>query len=607
MDEARPNDYTRPRRTPQACNICRRRKTKCDGVRPRCRHCASKDIPCIWPSLPMSPDQERSSTSPTATTPSVSGVTTSPHEVALPSYTALKRSFDRFFKTHFASDFCSFDFRPDFEARYQEKPFLVVSIITLCAHYLTPEEALEDFGFNSGHETWCHYAPIARSLAKATSDEPTIPNTQGNLVLALSELLTKSGSRHWMYAGTAIRMAQIMRLNKEYHQNHSLRDQEIRRRVFWACLLMDRSLAYFLSKPRTLSLSNISIALPSTDISLAYQEQTRGITLDNLSSFEGYPSDIGLKPYFLKAVCLWSNLADIHVCHRRFRDSFPPIDPRSPMFKCSQAVREWSSSLARSLQWSVENYISQCGLGQGKIFVALHVLLRSALCVSHQSYLPQLDGSSVLLDIADAAGWSLMHRDPTLISTCVSNAMLVGELVLSVLDLAPGYHYDLQSIWVACSLLSVANTYLWLQYARDEQYIDQGIREKAVIYFDTISSLLASWTLKWKMAKVWATALQTMQATYRAAYLGEIPQNHKRADGSSSSDEETSRGYQPQPGDGYPSLINGASLYSYLRMITTDPAASTKDLRSVWIHLAVGWQQELGDSLIAEMAMQCNG
>ncbi|KAM6512347.1 hypothetical protein FSOLCH5_010062 [Fusarium solani] len=74
---------------------------------------------------------------------------------------------------------------------------------------------------------------MARSKAKAASDEPSgrgtimqsrsptviIAHIQGYLVLAVAELLAGSGSRHWMYAGIAIRMAQIMRLNKDYHQS----------------------------------------------------------------------------------------------------------------------------------------------------------------------------------------------------------------------------------------------------------------------------------------------------------------------------------------------------------------------------------------------------
>lgn len=115
-------------------------------------------------------------------------------------------------------------------------------------------------------------------------------NIQANLILALSELLSDNGSSHWMYAGTAIRMAQIMRLNKEYHSSHPEQEREIRRRTFWACLQIDRLLAFSLVKPRTLSLRNVNISLPGNDISLAYGEKTRGVTLDTLATFDGNPS-----------------------------------------------------------------------------------------------------------------------------------------------------------------------------------------------------------------------------------------------------------------------------------------------------------------------------
>lgn len=90
-----------------------------------------------------------------------------------PSLDALRRSFDLLFELHFSNDFCSFDFRPDFEVRYEENPFLVVAIIILYAQYLPPEEAHGDFGLGSRREVWCHYVPLARSLARTSSDEAT--------------------------------------------------------------------------------------------------------------------------------------------------------------------------------------------------------------------------------------------------------------------------------------------------------------------------------------------------------------------------------------------------------------------------------------------------
>lgn len=120
---------------------------------------------------------------------------------------------------------------------------------------------------------------------------------------------------------------------------------------------------------------------------------------------------------------------------------------------------------------------------------------------------PQLDGSSILLVSVDAAGWSLLRREPVLLVTCVSNAMAIGELVVSIVDLGEDHHRDLRSTWVACSILSAANTYLWLQYARDEEYADKATRIKAASYFEAIRLLVSSWTQGWRMVRSWLTAL----------------------------------------------------------------------------------------------------
>lgn len=162
-----------------------------------------------------------------------------------------------------------------------------------------------------------------------------VTHIQANLVLALAELLSSSGSRHWLFTGTAIRMAEIMRLNKEFHQKHSYREQEIRRRTFWACLMFDRALAYFLGKHRTVNEESVSISVPGTDLSMLYQEETRGVTLASLAAY-ARPSDLGLTSYFIKTIILWSDLADFAAYSRRRLEKHPPpaqrasssLDPR---------------------------------------------------------------------------------------------------------------------------------------------------------------------------------------------------------------------------------------------------------------------------------------
>ncbi|KAF5346594.1 hypothetical protein D9758_013461 [Tetrapyrgos nigripes] len=45
-----------PKRTPMACQFCRGRKLKCDGVRPSCANCNRRGFPCLY--VPVSAEQK---------------------------------------------------------------------------------------------------------------------------------------------------------------------------------------------------------------------------------------------------------------------------------------------------------------------------------------------------------------------------------------------------------------------------------------------------------------------------------------------------------------------------------------------------------------------
>lgn len=547
----------------------------------------------------------------------------SPAEASLPDRRGLNRCMNIFFERHFLGNFCSFVYRPDLEDPSAPLPFLTVAIVCLCSRYLTPAEATEDFGLPSGAEVCCRFTPIARGMARSSSDEPSgecmhtyihsfilgdrcrlrspprshiysVPTIQANLVLALSEFLGNAGSRHWMYAGTAIRMAQIMRLNKEYHQAHTLKEQEIRRRTFWACLLFDKLLACFLSKPPTISLVNVAVALPGTDASLAYQEVTRGLTLDNLVSFTGYPSEIGIMPYFIKTVCLWSNIVDFNVCNRRFVEKKPPTDPTSSFYQRHQEIQDWVASLPPGLLWSTENYRSHSALGHGREFIAMHCVIYSSFCVAHQQYLPQLDGSSILLDSVDAAGWSLLRREPILLLTCVTNALRVGEVITRLSEADARSRSELQCVWVAASVLSVSNILLWIQYANDPEYGNVEMVDRAQKYFSLFLTMLSSWSTHWAAAQTWLDILKKMHAMYKGAYLGEFDRSVlDEPSATSAVEEEDPTGFRPQPGDGYLSSAQVQNLYTCLRFLTLDTTAKPKMLQSVWMGFASGWTHDL--------------
>lgn len=385
-----------------------------------------------------------------------------------------------------------------------------------------------------------------------------------------------------------------MRLNKDFHQSHSLRHQEVRRRVYWACLLLDRMLAYLLAKHRTIDLDTVSIALPDSDSALVYQDETRGVTLANLAE-QRRPSDLGLVPYLIKSVCLWSEMADFAVYSRRRLDWYPPTDPRSNLFTNHQALKTWSEALPAGLRWSSDNFRNQRALGQQSAFVAMHLLLRSASCAAHQCYLPHLTAYTRLVDLVDAAGWSYLHRDETIISTCVNAALELGSILETVAAEDDGS--SLQSIWTASSILIAANTLLWLQYAEDAQFVNEEIRTKAKSYFDLIHELMKSWSSSWKAAKQWLVGLGVMHDLYKAAYLGEI--NNHIMDGTAISDhdgddaendeEEDGGDFRPQPGDGYPSVISLPNLQASVKFATGDTSAKSISVQSIWLQLSGGW------------------
>jgi hypothetical protein len=85
----------------------------------------------------------------------------------------LQLCLDLFFQHHFANDFCSFDYRPDFEAKCRWDTTLACSVVALCGRYLSAEDAQAGFGLSSAHDVFRRYLGEARSLVKAVSDEPS--------------------------------------------------------------------------------------------------------------------------------------------------------------------------------------------------------------------------------------------------------------------------------------------------------------------------------------------------------------------------------------------------------------------------------------------------
>ncbi|CAG9975120.1 unnamed protein product [Clonostachys byssicola] len=516
-------------------------------------------------------------------------IASSPHHL-LPEG-AVHACLGLFFQRHFATDFCCFDIRVVFEGKCHQNESLAFAIVALCVRYLTLESVQDLFGQPDPKYVERHYLRAARERFKLVSDEPSIINVQTGLVLALAELLASNGLQYWMTTGIAIRMAQYMRLNKEYNEGVTVQMQEIRRRVFWSCWVFDRTSAYLLNKPRTLSLANVAIALPNTEAALVHHEVTKGWTLDDFHKMNARMSETGMTPYYLKAVSLWSDLADFSVCRRRLRDNLPPTEPRSAFYKLNGELSQWYNALEPTISWSVPNFEMQRHLGQGSLFLATHLLSRSAVCVGHQCYLPHLDNYTVLSGSIDAAGWSYLHREESLIEACISNALSVGEILTWAVaaQVFQDHNDHLQRLWAAKSILSIVRSLLWIRHATDPK-VSETMQGLAVKYLDVISRLLSSWIGQWKVAKQWLSIVEALSALCNAAYLGDIDESLLAPQAPNESpDEDASKQFYPRPGNGQRSTINDPNLLSSLDLAGCDTTSKHRDLQSIWWQLTGGW------------------
>ncbi|EFY89170.1 hypothetical protein MAC_04757 [Metarhizium acridum CQMa 102] len=284
-------------------------------------------------------------------------------------------------------------------------------------------------------------------------------------------------------------------------------------------------------------------------------------------------------------------MSALNVCNHRFVYKIAPTDPASPFYQRHDEMRQWSLSLPQILQWSDDSYSNHSSLGQGKDFIAMHFLIRSASCVAHQAYLPQLDGSSILVETVDAAGWSLLHRDSGLVDVCVTNALATAEMATKLMKSGAKTRSDLQSVWVAASLFVVSNTLLWIQYSNDAHYGTATLIQEAERGFDTVLQIMSLWEGNWTAASQWLNTLRAMRAMYRAAYLGDVDQSLLAEAAVPSWSPESSK-FRPRPGDGFLSLHAASTLSESLRFLASDTSVEPKRLQTVWTQFATGWPHD---------------
>ncbi|CAH1763475.1 2961_t:CDS:10 [Entrophospora sp. SA101] len=105
----------------------------------------------------------------------------------------------------------------------------------------------------------------AKEIIKDEFETATITTVQALLLLSIFYQGDK-GSTPWIYVGLAIRLAQDMGLHRDSSKwNLDERQIELRKRIWWVCVLLDRFISTALGRPFAINDSDYDIQLPIQD------------------------------------------------------------------------------------------------------------------------------------------------------------------------------------------------------------------------------------------------------------------------------------------------------------------------------------------------------
>ena len=412
-------------------------------------------------------------------------------------------------------------------------------------------------------------------------------NIQANLVLGLCELLTMATSKAWLHIGLAVRMAQTLRMRNEYNWRHIPRKREIRRRTFWACVILDRLVAYCTFRTQTIDLSLVKLHLPCSEIAFAFGHDCPGPKIDELGRETDLSSEKMTLSYFVKTFLLWSPIAQAYVDGGRRASSSSPHDPASRNWQSQATIKTWRDSLPREMQWSENNLQAHKSLGQLSHFASMHLLIQHALFLAHHEYLPQIEdaelaGRTPSLSTFETAPTLSSAEDQATITNCVYGANQVVDMLRLIDATSAEFRHTPIGTCTGIPIVTAASVLLWVHYCSRLVLISVQPSESDVFQarmdVDYLLSLLDSWARTWVLAKAFASSIRLLDEFYQSRYghgmhntILNMDTTHRNSQGDQRKlTESVAASPTPlQDGDGFPEITRiPQATYYKVRLIT---------------------------------------
>ncbi|KAG6005056.1 hypothetical protein E4U21_000512 [Claviceps maximensis] len=286
-------------------------------------------------------------------------------------------------------------------------PVLILSVCAVAARFATHSNVVgTDRPFLRGEE----WASHARDICTKRYDWPNVTVLTCILILGLHEFGTCHGGRSWALGGQAIRMAFALQLHKDVKHDTSscgnksplsFIDQEIRRRIMWACFLMDRFNSSGSDRPMFIKEESIQVQLPVKESYFQLDIPVETETLDGSRRQLGSHSDgpeafiddnMGVAAYTIRAIAIWGRvITQLHHCGK-----VKNCQDHTAYEKLVQQVDDLQRTLPKSLQYSIDNLNLHMTEKTANQFILMHLSIQQNILFLHKAALtwPANNGSN---------------------------------------------------------------------------------------------------------------------------------------------------------------------------------------------------------------------
>ena len=370
----------------------RQRKIRCSSGWPSCKSCQKRSSQCKYAGLSQDGPVEDSAIRLSQESPSEKR--SSENLPEMPKTELIQIA--EFFLDNFGTTLLFFvdpvTFRADFGDGKLDKGFVYATIALVFR--VSP---------NYSRDRACEFYDYAGEMTQRSRDIVSLPLIQTYLVLCVYEVGCGYESKAWMHLGSAIRMAQMLRLSvmdkppnpfdwgrREQTENEDRLASELQRRTFWSCYFLDRLLSNGRDRPSGIDDRDVFCHLPISEEDLIFR-RFHPSSSAALSDFKPRPDDAeNIYIHLARIISILGAITTWHGRGGRHLEKAMPWKSDMPFTVLDTKLNEWADQIPAHLRYSLDtfNAISIVSRSRSRIWGLSHLFFFLAKAHLHREYYP---------------------------------------------------------------------------------------------------------------------------------------------------------------------------------------------------------------------------